>query len=427
MSNAGEQSSISQIISMARFEWRLGSRSLAWKLLMVVFFLYGCSIGHVDTSGAGGVAYATGEAGWQFVGIAAIVWMSLLGIRETTLRTKSIVFCKPQHSETLVIIRFVGAIVQIVCFLLALFVGSMLLRIVGGSSPAELQVFLTQFCRSFAVVFFASAASFTLALLSENVIAGMLVCLYLVLASAGKAFISKYFDPSPIQNAATYCAFGATLLFVSMRLYARKRRGSAPVPVWIPTVGILLLGLTVWQFDVMWRGEYEPKTNDVPILSEMQTQDSSIGRQVSGFLLPDQYGKQIGISQYTGRILVVALWSPGDPDSCQLLAHLNAIQHSSGGKGVQVVAICLSGDDSAARTFAIGEGVNFPVVDDWGATSVPEKLALSPMASAYRVTVLPMVAITDRRRRVVDIARGTACYDGRTLDDIVEQQLTAMQ
>jgi peroxiredoxin len=424
VSTSTEQSTFAQILSMSRFEWKLGSRAAAWKLLMSIFFLYGCSIGHVDGNGAGAVAYATGEAGWQIVGLAAIVWMSLLGAREVTLRTKSIVFAKPQPGEVLVISRFVGAMAQNVCFLLALFAGSILLRVLAGSSPAMLFVFVPQFGRSLSVVFFASAASFTLSMLSESVIAGMLVCLYLVLANAGKSFLAKYLDPSPIQNVGPYIAIGAALLCVAMRLYARKRRGSAPSPGWIATAAFVFVCVTVWQFVVVVRGDYDPRFNDIPALSLMQTQDSAVGLRASGFLLPDQDGRQIGIAQYSGSILVIALWSPNDPDSTLLLSHLNAIQAQGRANGVQVVAICLSVDNLAARTFAYGEGLHFPVVTDWGTTSVPEKLGMSPMSSAYRATVLPMVAVTDRRRRIVDIARGTACYEGATLDRIIESALS---
>lgn len=412
---------------MSRFEWRLGSRTLAWKLLMVLFLLYGCSIGHVDGNGAGAVAYATGETGWQIVGMAAIIWMSMLGIRETTLRTKSMVFAKPQPGEQLVIARFMGAMSQIISFLLALYAGSVLMRIFAGAAPAELLVFLPQFGRSLAVVFFASAVSFTLAVLSDNAIAGMLIALYLVLASAGKSFLAKYFYPSPIQNVAPFIMFAAVLLCVAMRFYAYKRRGNAPAPVWIATAGIVLFGLTLWQFFEVVNGEYDPRMHDVPALSLMQTQDSAAGLRAAGYLLPDQYGSQVGIGQYTGRILVVALWSPNDPDSAQLLAHLNSIQDKNRNSGVQVVAICLSEDNSAARTFALGEDLHFPVVTDWGTTSVPEKLAMSPMASAYRATVLPMVAVADRRRRIVDVERGTACYEGNTLNAIIQHEVSTNQ
>ena len=117
---------------------------------------------------------------------------------------------------------------------------------------------------------------------------------------------------------------------------------------------------------------------------------------------------QIFLSRFRNRIMLIALWSPADPDSTEFLNHLNKIQLKYEKRGVQVIAVCLSDDNSAARTFAIGENLQFPVVTDWGTTSVPEKLAMSPIASAYRTTMLPMVAVADRRRRIVDVVRGTS-------------------
>ena len=92
-----------------------------------------------------------------------------------------------------------------------------------------------------------------------------------------------------------------------------------------------------------------------------------------------------------------------------------------------MVTVCLSEDNSVARTFALGDDLHYPVVTDWSTISVPEKLAMSSIASASRTSILPMVAITDRRRRIVDILRGTTCYDGRSLPGVVRHQLSTNQ
>jgi|GEM_PF-1672902 len=411
------------LIKMCSYEFRLGCRSAAWRLITALCFVYGCSIGHVDGRGAGAVAYAAGEAGQQILSLVAICWMSMLGIREMTLRTRTIVFVKPQPCEQIVVVRFVGGLLQALSFLVALFLGSVLMRLIGGSSISMLAVFPLQLFRAGAVLFFASAASFTLAILSESVIAGMLIGLYIVLTVAGKSWLAKFYDPSPIQNVGTYCAFGVALLCLTLRLFARKRRGSAKPSPWIATVGLAALLTTGFQLFYMIRDGHDPHTHSNPALDLMASQDTNMGGTAAGFLLPDQNGNPIGVTRFAGKVQIYALWAPGDPDSGLLLAHLKSIQSKYGDRGVQVVAICLSADNSTARTYALGEDLNYPVVTDWGTIDVPEKLAASPMASAYRTTNLPFVAVTDRRRRVVDLERGSTCYDGPALDRAVETQL----
>jgi peroxiredoxin len=283
-----------------------------------------------------------------------------------------------------------------------------------------LVVYVPQFVRAFAVVFFVSALSFTMALLSDNVSAGMLVCLYVVLVMAGKAFLPKLLDPSLVQNNGAYIAFGLAILCLGLRFYGRKRRGSAPPPAWISSAGFAFFGLTAWFFYVICIDGHDPHIHEDRALNAMQTQDTSVGLRAAGYLLPDQDGKLSGLAQFSGSIYVIALWSPNDPDCDQLLGRLNAVQAKLRNVGVQVVAVCLSDDNSAARTFAKGDNLLFPVVTDWGTVDVPEKLAMSPIASAYRTSILPMVAVTDRRRRIVDIMRGTTCYDGHTMNDTIQ-------
>lgn len=420
-------STVSPLISMSLFEWRIGSRSLAWRLIVFMSFLYGCSLGKTDGAGAGAVAYATGETGWQMISLVAIVWMSMLATRDGSLRTRTLVFSKPQPGERMALAKFVGGMAQNIGFLVALFAGSVLFRLVGGAPVSEFAVYVLQFWRALGVIFFASAASYTLALLSDSVIAGILVGLYIVLTMAGRSFLGKYYYPAPLQNVTAYVALGGTLLCIALRFYARKRRGATLPSQWLAFTGVILAGITIYQFNAVIQASHDPPKHLNPALDLMATQDTNVGRKAAGFLLPDQNGVLTGIAQFKGNILVISLWSPADPDSAQLLSFLNAIQDKNRDKGVQVVAVCLSEDNSAARTIANGEGLHFPVVTDWGTTSVPEKLAMSPIASAYRTTSLPMVAITDRRHRIVNIMRGTTCYDGNTLNSAVQKELAEEQ
>lgn len=121
--------------------------------------------------------------------------------------------------------------------------------------------------------------------------------------------------------------------------------------------------------------------------------------------------------------MLVALWSPVDPDSALLLARLEAEWERHGSQGVQPVAICLSEDSSAAKTFAIGDQLHYPVVHDWGTSHGPRLLEASPVAIAYGAEHLPRLVVTDRRHRVRTIIDGLYTYEGTELDGVLSERL----
>jgi peroxiredoxin len=160
-----------------------------------------------------------------------------------------------------------------------------------------------------------------------------------------------------------------------------------------------------------------------PILERMAEQDVSLGRRAAGFTLPDQNGRLTGLSDFEGKILVIALWSPREPDSVFLLDRLNEIQARYGGAGVQAIAVTVCEDTGATTTFARGEGLKYPVVTDWGTYNAPRGSDLSPIATAYRITTLPGVIVTDRRRNVRTLMSGVESYDGSGLMAMVQERL----
>ena len=202
-------------------------------------------------------------------------------------------------------------------------------------------------------------------------------------------------------------------------------RGSAPPPLLAVPGALLSLSAAILLFSGIAKNGHDPHVRLNPSLELMAAQDTQAGTTAAGFLLPDQVGNPTSLSDYAGKVLVVALLSPHDVDTGSMLASLNALQKKYGARGVQVVGVCLSEDNSAASALSKGEGLTFPLVTDWGTSAVPEKLAMSPLAGAYRATALPSVPVTDRRRRILDIVRGASVTDGRSVTDLVEQAVKA--
>ena len=183
----------------------------------------------------------------------------------------------------------------------------------------------------------------------------------------------------------------------------------------------MLLG--VWFLWSTIKNGHDPMTRLNPKLERMSEQNLSHGDLVPGFLLPDQHGKMVGLSHFPGRILLIALWSPSDPDSALLLSHLDSIHKKYEKQGVLPVAICLSEDTGAATTFAQGEKLAYPVVYDWGTHNASKQMESSPIGLAYRAERLPKLVITDRRHRARVMLEGLATYEGRQFEEALNQRL----
>jgi hypothetical protein len=73
--------------------------------------------------------------------------------------------------------------------------------------------------------------------------------------------------------------------------------------------------------------------------------------------------------------------------------------------------------------FARGESLHYPVLVDWGSYNAPKGSDLSPLASAYRASDLPVLIITDRRRNVQAILTGIESYDGHQVISKIEERI----
>jgi peroxiredoxin len=418
-------SNLRSLMGMLRYELLSGLRTAAWRGMAVMALLYGLSLGHTDGSGCGVAALDAGETGCRLFSLVTAVWMSITALKDGTSRIRTILLSRPQPGETLAIQRFIGGYIQSVGLLLALFVGAIGMRILGGTPVAQLVAFVPQFVRASGACFFAASLAFMLSALSDSPIAGLLGGLYSLLILAGKEYLARIYDPAPVQNTAAYCAVGLAIVLFTARFYRSKRRGSAPAPVWGVPGGSLAVAAAVVLFTSTARNGHDPHTHLNPSLELIAAQDTQPGLRAAGFLLPDQNGTQVTLADFTGRVLVVVLFSPHDVDTGATLTMLNDVQKRYAAKGVQVVGVCLSEDNSAGPALAKGDALQFPVVTDWGTNAVPEKLAMSPVAGAYRATALPCVAVTDRRKRVIDIVRGATVTDGRSVVELIEKAISA--
>jgi len=411
------------LTAIAWTELRMGLRDGLFRFVAALLLALGWSVGSVGGRGVAMSAYTTGETACQYLGVAVTLWVSMGAVRETALRTEALIFTKPQPPERLALARFLGIFGQVLCFLSALFLGAILGRLMSEGNLFGFPAYGYQFLRSAGVLFFAASASYCLALLADSITAGMLVTLYWIIALAGRAFLAKFYFPWYTQNLPAYVFLGAGLLGFALWFSRRSLRGESKAALSVRIAAPVSLLLGVWLLWATIRGGHDPLAIQNPALERMSYQTILQGQLTPGFLLPDQNGKPTRLSQFPGRILLIALWSPREADSTLMLSRLDAISRQYGASGVTPVAICLSEDTGAAATFALGERLDFPMVYDWGTHNAAKDEETSPLAVAYSAGRLPRLVITDRRHRVRTILEGLDTYEGSELERTLLQRL----
>lgn len=411
------------VLGLIAAELRMGVRAPGVRLLAAAAALAGWSVGGGAGRGSGASAYAAGEAAWQWLGLVTILWFSLTAVRDHAARTTAIFWSKPQPTERIVLARFTGTLGLALLVLVALFVGAAASHLRAAGSLAGFGAFGLQYLRAAWVLAFAGALAYALAMLANSAIAGALAALYWVLTLAGRDYLAKVYFAAYTQNAVTYLLLAGALVCLTALFHQRRRRGAAPAALWA-SVGLplLLLGFGLSLRHSLLT-EHDPMVRTSQVLDTIQRQTLSLRERSPGFTLPGQGGAPVSLSDYPGKVLLVALWSPASPDAGLVLTRLADVQARYGAQGVQPVAVCISEDQGAATTFAMGHGTAYPIVSDWGAHFAAKPADMSPVAAAHELTDFPTIVVTDRRRRTREVLSGTEALDPDRLARSVEARL----
>jgi peroxiredoxin len=109
---------------------------------------------------------------------------------------------------------------------------------------------------------------------------------------------------------------------------------------------------------------------------------ADVGDRVGDFRLADVNGNTHSLSGYAGKVVVLAFWSFKCPVALAYTDRLLALQDKYAGRGVVVLAVASSANESAAevKRNASNLGLKFPVLldsdgalaDKVGATHTPE-------------------------------------------------------
>jgi peroxiredoxin len=212
-------------------------------------------------------------------------------------------------------------------------------------------------------------------------------------------------------------------VLLAARFHRKGRRGAHPAPAWLGIAAAALLFGPAYGLYHVAVTSHDPMIRMNPLILRMAGQHAEHGKRAPGFTLPDGLGRTISLSEFRGKIIVLAIINPDNAESARSLDLLESVHRKFAKQGVQCVAVCTSQDEGAAATLARGMPVSFPIVQDIGAYNGPSGLEQAPIAEAYEALYPPKVIVTDRRRRLRDVVADRFAYEGSELEQAILKRL----
>jgi len=133
-----------------------------------------------------------------------------------------------------------------------------------------------------------------------------------------------------------------------------------------------------------------------------------------GFSLPDLAGKQSGLDEFTGIVVLVTFWASWCRPCVEEMPSIERLAAKMADQPFTVVGVNVGEGERRAKSAAVRLGIGFPVLLDKD----------SNVFKAWGADVLPTAYVLDRSGRIRYIARGPVEWDR---DDIIGmlKQMTA--
>ncbi len=138
-----------------------------------------------------------------------------------------------------------------------------------------------------------------------------------------------------------------------------------------------------------------------------------VGRQAPDFVLKDQAGRNLRLSEYRGQVVVVNFWARWVSDSRDEMPALDRINTTYNRAGLVVLGVSVDEDVARAREFADAMKVRYPILFD----NSPD------LGRDYLLRKMPMTILIDRAGVVRYSNVGFKRGDERTYLDQIRELL----
>ncbi|MGE7184796.1 thiol-disulfide oxidoreductase ResA [Peribacillus sp. NPDC006672] len=120
------------------------------------------------------------------------------------------------------------------------------------------------------------------------------------------------------------------------------------------------------------------------------------GSDAPNFVLTDMEGKEHKLSEYKGKGVFLNFWGTYCKPCEYEMPYMENQYKNFKDKGVEILAVNVGESDYAVNNFITKHNLTFPVMIDKG----------REVENAYRVDILPVTFLVDKKGKVVDIITG---------------------
>lgn len=129
---------------------------------------------------------------------------------------------------------------------------------------------------------------------------------------------------------------------------------------------------------------------------------STVGNYAPDFELKDINGKKVALSEFKGKVIVLAFWATYCSPCREEMISLNNLYISLKDKGFIVLAISLDASERRVRSFISEKRITLPVFMDLDKKASRDK---------YAVRGLPTSFLIDKKGVIVEILKGETEWD----------------
>lgn len=358
-------------------------------------------------------------------GVAACLWFAYVAIRDQNEKLGAVVRSKPIDGGGWVsLLLFQGLAIWLVLLGLA-FLAAMLVQL-PAAGVSSISSYTLGFLRAAVVLAVVGSLSFCLSRMVRSPLGGVIVLFAWFCSMAGLSYIPPFLRPDYAQNLPLFGSAVLLLFCVAAFAAERFRRGELrrSTDYAIPLVLVPLLALATGLTGVRaYEATPAARADKEPVWESIRMQDIRDNEQMPGFWLPDGRGGIVRTADHRGQVILLYFFAAQDMEAARTLPALEAIRAQYGARGVQPIGVCMSEDQGDAATLARSGGYSFPIVGDPTTQAVAPE-AQSSLTTAYRITNLPALVVTDRGRRVRGVYTDVS-YDVDRLRTLVEARLAA--
>ena len=347
-------------------------------------------------------AYQAWSAVVLGLAVIAILVAGSTAARDRREGSLELVLPKPMGgSPSLAAARFVGLWLSLLT-LVVVALAAASVRQALGPAPWRLGPYANAFARSLAPMGLAAALGFALTSLVASPLAAGVGALYWVAVPLTRTDTPQALDMTLAQQWPAAALLAAGLVALSAGVHGKSLEGVGPRRGRLLQVSAALLAAGVLLSVRFALGGEDALTRRDPVLSAMASQQLLADQRAPGFWASAGGGRVVGLSDFAGRPVALAFWSPAAPESAEVLGLLQQGARKFGPEGAVFIAVCIDRDSAAAGPFA-AEAPEVVMLWDRGQHyGRGEPWCDSPLNYAYDVRGIPTVYLLDRDRALVE-------------------------